>query len=141
MANQKTLPTTASVADFLASVTPNKRRIDGEELAVIFRQTTGVEPVMWGPSMIGFGQYSYSYDSKHSGIWPKVAFSPRRDRISLYGLKNNTQQVELLPRLGSFTEGVGCVYVKKLEDIDHMVLRELIILSFSRPDRLSESTD
>ena len=133
---QKTMPTDANVADFIAAATPAKRRIDGEELARIFAEATGVEPVMWGPSMVGYGEYVYvsPANKRTTGIWPKTAFSPRKASLSLYGLKDLPEGAALLPTLGTYTEGAGCVYVKKLEDIDIEVLKALITIAFSRQD-------
>ncbi|GAA1406129.1 hypothetical protein AUR04nite_06900 [Glutamicibacter uratoxydans] len=133
---QKTMPTDASVAEFIAAATPAKRRVDGEALAAIFAEATGVEPVMWGPSMIGYGEYVYvsPANKRTTGIWPKTAFSPRKASLSLYGLKDLPEGAALLPRLGTYTEGAGCVYVKKLEDIDTDVLKQLIAIAFSRGD-------
>lgn len=134
--SQKTLPTDASVEEFIASATPDKRRIDGHELDRIFREATGEQPVMWGPSMIGYGSYTYisPANARTTGIWPKTGFSPRKAQLSLYGLKDLPEGAELLPQLGKYTEGAGCVYVKKLEDINLDVLRKLIGIAASRQD-------
>lgn len=134
--SQKTLPTDASVEEFIAAATPDKRRIDGHELDRIFREATGEQPVMWGPSMIGYGSYTYisPANARTTGIWPKTGFSPRKAQLSLYGLKDLPEGAELLPQLGKYTEGAGCVYVKKLEDIDLDVLRKLIGIAASRQD-------
>lgn len=134
--SQKTLPTDASVEEFIAAATPDKRRIDGQELDRIFREATGEQPVMWGPSMIGYGSYTYisPANARTTGIWPKTGFSPRKAQLSLYGLKDLPEGAELLPQLGKYTEGAGCVYVKKLEDINLDVLRKLIGIAASRQD-------
>lgn len=134
--SQKTLPTSASVEDFIEAATPEKRRIDGHELDRIFRQATGEQPVMWGPSIVGYGSYTYisPANARTTGIWPKTGFSPRKAQLSLYGLKDLPQGAALLPQLGKYTEGAGCVYVKKLEDIDLAVLREMIAIAASRQD-------
>ncbi|WP_413455249.1 DUF1801 domain-containing protein [Glutamicibacter sp. FR1] len=134
--SQKTLPTDASVEEFIAAATPDKRRIDGHELDRIFREATGEQPVMWGPSMIGYGSYTYisPANARTTGIWPKTGFSPRKAQLSLYGLKDLPEGAELLPQLGKYTEGAGCVYVKKLEDINLDVLRKLIGIAASRQD-------
>lgn len=136
MAEQKTKPTEADVREFIASATPEKRRIDGLRLAEIFAEVTGVEPVMWGPSMVGYGEYHYRspVNPRNHGVWPKTAFSPRKAQLSLYGLKDVPEGAALLPSLGTYTEGAGCVYVKKLEDIDEGVLRRLIAIAFARED-------
>ncbi|MGX1750232.1 DUF1801 domain-containing protein [Glutamicibacter protophormiae] len=132
----KTQPTDASVEDFLAAATPARRRLDGEALARIFGEVTGAAPVMWGPSIVGYGQYRYvsPVNARTTGIWPKTGFSPRKTALSVYGLKDLPEGATLLPDLGTYTEGAGCVYVKKLEDIDEAVLRRLIAIAFSRGD-------
>lgn len=136
MAENKTQPTDASVDAFLAASTPDRRRRDGETLAQIFREVTGSEPVMWGPSIIGYGTYRYRSPAKNgaSGDWPKTGFSPRKSALSIYGLKDLPAGAALLPKLGKYTDGAGCVYVKKLDDIDLDVLRELIAIAWSRAD-------
>ena len=136
MAAPKTRPTTADVPAFLDAATPPRRREDGLRLAEIFAEVTGAAPVMWGPSMVGYGSYRYisPSDPRRRGDWPKVAFSPRKASLSLYGLKDLPGGAALLPRLGTYTEGAGCVYVKKLADIDLDVLRELIAIAWARGD-------
>lgn len=136
MNEPKTVPTDAHVDAFLDAVTPAVRRDDGIRLAEIFRETTGVEPVMWGPSIVGYGSYRYvsPSDPRRRGDWPKTGFSPRRAQLSLYGLKDLPEGAKLLPELGRYTEGAGCVYVKKLADIDEEVLRRLIGIAWTRQD-------
>jgi hypothetical protein len=136
MAENKTQPTDASVDDFIDAATPARRREDGRVLAEIFREVTGVEPVMWGPSIVGYGSYRYFSPSnpRNRGDWPKTGFSPRKAQLSLYGLKDLAQAEKLLPKLGTYTEGAGCLYVKKLDDVDLDVLRKLIAIAWSRPD-------
>lgn len=136
MAENKTQPTSANVEEFLQAATPERRRRDGIELAGICHEVTGEDPVLWGPSMVGYGSYRYRSprDPKRAGNWPKVAFSPRKSALTIYGLKDLPEGAALLPRLGVFTEGVGCVYVKKLADVDLGVLRRLIAIAWSRGD-------
>ena len=136
MSEIKTQPTDADVAAFLAQVTPVKRREDGEVLAEIFAEVTGEPPVLWGKSMIGYGSYRYisPANPRTRGSWPKTGFSPRKAQLSLYGLKDSAAGAELLLSLGKYTEGAGCVYVRRLEDIDTAVLRELIRIASSRAD-------
>ena len=136
MAAPKTQPTDADVEAFLAAATPARRREDGMALSRIFSDVTGVEPVMWGPTIVGYGQFRYVSPSnpRTRGIWMKTGFSPRKAQLSLYGLKDVAEGAALLPELGTFTEGAGCVYVKRLEDIDEAVLRELIAFAFARED-------
>ncbi|MBA8816371.1 hypothetical protein FHX48_001444 [Microbacterium halimionae] len=136
----KTVPTDADVNAFLAQVTPAKRREDGLRLAEIFQKATGADPVMWGPSIIGYGSYHYvsPVNPRTHGDWPKTGFSPRKASLSIYGLKDLPEGAKLLPQLGTYAEGAGCVYVKKLEDIDEDVLRRLIEIAWSREDDLRD---
>lgn len=136
MGEPKTVPTDASVDDFLDAATPARRREDGIRLAEIFGEVTGVDPVMWGPSMVGYGSYRYvsPANPRNRGDWPKTGFSPRKAQLSLYGLKDLPEGAALLPSLGKYTEGAGCIYVKKLDDVDLDVLRGLISIAWSRED-------
>lgn len=136
MSAPKTQATDADVAAFLDAVSPARRREDGLALAAIFHEVTGADPVLWGPTMVGYGSYVYvsPSDPRRRGTWPKVAFSPRRAQLSLYGLKDLPEGEALLPSLGRHTAGAGCVYVRTLADIDPAVLRRLIAIAWSRPD-------
>lgn len=121
---------------FLEAATPVRRRDDALSLAQIFHDVTGADPVLWGPSMVGYGSYRYisRANPRTRGTWPKVAFSPRKAQLSLYGLKDLPEGAALLPRLGTYTEGAGCVYVKTLDDVDLDVLRELVAIAWARED-------
>ncbi|WP_404434746.1 DUF1801 domain-containing protein [Microbacterium lacus] len=136
MSEAKTQPTDADVHEFLDAATPARRREDGLELARIFHEITGTDPVLWGPSMVGYGSYHFisPANPRTRGVWPKTGFSPRKGQLSLYGLKDLPEGAELLPSLGTYTEGAGCVYVKKLDDIDLDVLRQLIEIAWARED-------
>ena len=136
MAQPKTVPTDASVDDFLDAATPVRRREDGLRLAEIFRDVTGADPILWGPSIVGYGSYHYvsPANPRTQGEWMKTGFSPRKAALSLYGLKDLPEGAALLPSLGTYTEGAGCVYVKKLDDIDLGVLRRLIAIAWGRGD-------
>jgi hypothetical protein len=136
MAENKTQPTETSVEDFIDAATPAKRREDGKALDSIFREVTGAEPVLWGPSIVGYGTYRYisPSDPRRRGDWMKTGFSPRKAQLSIYGLKDLPEAAALLPQLGTYTEGAGCLYVRKLEDIDLGVLRQLIAIAYSRGD-------
>ncbi|GAA5034905.1 DUF1801 domain-containing protein [Microbacterium fluvii] len=136
MAAIKTQPTDADVQAFLEAATPARRRDDGLALARLFAEVTGADPVMWGPTMVGYGSYVYvsPSDPRRRGEWPKTAFSPRKAQLSLYGLKDLPEGAALLPELGRYTEGPGCVYVRTLDDIDLDVLRRLIAIAWTRGD-------
>lgn len=146
MAEIKTRPTDANVQEFLQAVEPAQRRVDGLRLAEIFHEVTGADPVMWGPTMVGYGSYHYvsPANPRTRGEWPKAAFSPRKAKHSLYGLKDLPEGAALLPSLGTHTAGAGCVYVTRLSDIDEDVLRRLIAIAWSRgddPDPLAAASD
>lgn len=127
MANEpKTTRTDASVAEFLGTVPHRQRREDAEELCELMRGVTGVEPALWGPSIVGFGQYRYRYASGREGDWPAVGLSPRKQALTLYISDGYDQYAELLARLGPHTTGKSCLYIKRLSDIDLDVLRTLI---------------
>lgn len=123
----KTQPTSADVLEFIATTdTSEVRRADAHTLLDIMREETGEEPVMWGPSIIGFGEYHYKYASGREGDAAAVGFSPRKANLVLYGLSYSPDAAPLLAKLGKFKAGASCVYVNKLADIDLDVLRELI---------------
>lgn len=136
MSELKTRPTNASVEEFLQAATPARRREDGLRLAEIYHEVTGEHPVMWGASIVGYGSYRYisPVNPRNRGEWPKTGFSPRKSQLSLYGLKDLPAGAALLPELGKYTEGAGCVYVKSLADIDEAVLRRLIAIAWGRGD-------
>lgn len=124
----KTKPNDGSVLEFIENVDSGKRE-DAYRLLDLFTETTGYPAKMWGPSIIGFGSYHYKYASGHEGDAPLVGFSPRKDKISLYLSPADPKRDELLARLGKHKAGKGCVYVRKLADIDADVLKELIVHS------------
>ena len=123
-----TRPTEVPVEEFLASVEDERRRAEGQRLLEIFREETGVDAVMWGPSIVGFGEYEYQYASGLSGVWPRVGFSPRKAKLALYGLTDHPA-VELEP-LGPHSMGASCLYVTRLDSIDEDALRGLIRLGW-----------
>jgi len=125
MAKIKTTQTKVSVTKFINDVPDETKRNDSFRIIEIMKGVTGFDPKMWGPSIIGFGSYHYKYESGHEGDMPLVAFSPRKPAIVLYigaGEKNE----ELLKKLGKYKRTKGCVYVKRLEDIDVKILKEMI---------------
>ena len=128
--SQKTLPTDVPVDEFLATLDA-RRSAEGAELVALFSSVTGAPAVMWGPSIVGFGTYAYHYASGHEGIWPRAGFSPRKAKLSLYGLQTHPAAAALLERLGPHTTGADCVYVTRLSSIDLDVLRELVRLGWS----------
>ncbi len=130
MADQKTQPTDEDPAAFIAAVEHPTRRADAELLLELMARVTGEPAVMWGPTIVGFGAYHYRYDSGHEGDAAKVAFSPRKANIALYGLANAPEAEALLARLGKHKRGAGCVYVNKLADVELGVLEELVAVGY-----------
>lgn len=130
MAKNKTTETKSSVPDFInAFVEDETKRNDAFELIKIMQEVTHFEPKMWGPSIIGFGSYHYKYASGHEGDAPIVGFSPRKATISLYIYTSPENREELLSKLGKNKASKGCIYIKKLADIDLGVLKNMITLS------------
>lgn len=132
MSENKATPTRRSVEAFIESVDHERKREEAHVLDAMFRRVTGTEPVMWGPSIIGYGQYHYKYESGREGDMCRTGFSPRKARHSLYlmgcycnpdaGRKNDA----LLARLGKYAKGASCLYINKLADVDMDVLEELV---------------
>lgn len=129
MSENKTKPTDAKVEAFIEAVDHEKKRADAWRMLEIMKEVTGMEPKMWGPSIIGFGSYHYKYESGREGDSLITGFSPRKAKMSLYIMPGFSKYDELMSRLGKYKTGKSCLYVNKLEDIDEEVLRELIALS------------
>jgi hypothetical protein len=132
--DNKTQPTTADVDAYLDTVIPPIRREDGRRVLALMREVTGETGTMWGPSIVGFGKYHYTYASGREGDWMRVGLSARKASLSLYGLKDSPEGAALLPSLGTYTEGAGCVYVKRVSDIDERVLARLVAIAYARTD-------
>jgi hypothetical protein len=132
MADNKTKATQLSVAEYINALTDEDKRADAKSLVKLMQSATGEKPKMWGPSIIGFGSYHYKYESGREGDMPLVGFSPRKPATVLYGLRGSSDAEALLAKLGKHTTGKGCVYIKKLADVDRKVLEALIVKSVSR---------
>lgn len=132
MSGNKTMPEAADVASFIASVEPEAKRRDAQVLDALFRRVTGEEPVMWGPSMIGYGQYHYKYETGREGDWMRTGFSPRKAKHSLYLMGGYCDPVTGekhaadLAELGKHSRGKSCLYINKLADVDIDVLERII---------------
>ena len=122
----KTKATAASVADFIAAVPDEAKRADAKTLIKMMQAATGEKPKLWGPSIVGFGSHHYVYESGREGDMPVVAFSPRKPALVLYVGAGEPAAKPLLAKLGKFTMGKGCVYIKKLADVDLAALEKLI---------------
>jgi hypothetical protein len=126
MAEPKTRATQASVTKFLDKVSDAGRRQDCLSLVKMMTKATGDEPQMWGASIVGFGSHKIRYASGRELDWPPLAFAPRRQDLTLYGLLSGDEADKLLGRLGRHTRGKGCLYLKRLADVDTSVLQRLI---------------
>jgi hypothetical protein len=138
MAENKTKATDASVAAYLAAIDDEARRKDCEALADLMAQATKQPPRMWGTSIVGFGSYHYRYDSGREGDTCVVGFSSRKGDISVYGLNAAAGAEELLSKLGKYKAGKGCVYIKRLSDVDLNVLEKLVAGAAAERSRTAE---
>lgn len=132
MAELKTKLNDASVTDFLNAVEQEQKRKDSIEILEMMQEITGEQPKMWGDAIIGFGTYHYVYASGREGDWMRIAFSPRKQNISLYLMTGATSEPEILKRIGKYKTGKSCFYINKLADVDKDVLKELIQSSWNR---------
>ncbi len=132
MSEPKTRPTDAKVKDFLDAVEHPQRREDGLELLKIMGEITNEEPVMWGPSIVGFGSYHYKYESGREGDMPVTGLSPRKSSLSVYIMTGFDEYSDLLGKLGKHRVGKSCLYINKLADVDISVLKEIIKRSVER---------
>jgi hypothetical protein len=137
-AELKTKVNEASVEGFLNSVTDEQDRKDCFELLKMMKQVTKEEPKMWGASIVGFGSYHYKGASGREGDWFLTGFSPRKQNLTLYLNHGFDVHKDLLKKLGKYKTGMGCLYVKKLDDVDKKVLKELVTESVKRMKTLSK---
>lgn len=129
MAENKTRPTELNVLDFLNSVEHKTRREDGFDVLGMMEEITSEQPVMWGDSIVGFGQCHYRYESGREGDMPLIAFSPRKQSMTLYVLPFEDDEA-LLAALGKHKTSKSCLYINKLADVDEDVLRRMIQRSY-----------
>lgn len=129
----KTVEEDASVDHFLSQIEPAERQDDGRAVVALMSRLSGEAPRMWGPSIIGFGSYHYRYDSGREGDSCRIGFSPRKAELVLYlaGL----EEADFAP-LGKHRRGKGCLYIKRLSQIDMAVLERLIVQSIDHMDRI-----
>jgi hypothetical protein len=135
MAANKTTTSKASVAAFIGALPDAARRADAQALAKMMRAATGEKPTMWGSSIVGFGSLHYKYDSGREGDTPMLAFSPRKAALVVYGATGFDGADALLARLGKHTSGKGCLYLKRLADVDSQALRKLLERAFAARSR------
>lgn len=132
MAENKTKPTDGNVAAFVDAIADPVKRADTQALVTLMQRATGRKPQLWGPSIVGFGSYHYVYESGREGDMPIIGFSPRKAALVLYGLVGTGGNESLLARLGKHETGKGCLYIKRLADVDAAVLEKLVGNAFAR---------
>ena len=130
MAKNKTVPNTASVTQFLDAVEDPQKKADAYVLLELMSKITGEPPLMWGPSIVGFGSYHYKYDSGREGDMLLTGFSPRKQNLTLYIMAGFARYERLMGKLGKHSTGKSCLYIKRLSDIDMGVLKEIISSSY-----------
>jgi hypothetical protein len=126
MAENKTIPNDQNVELFLNAVADEQQRRDSFALLDLMKEVTGLEPTMWGSSIVGFGSYHYKYDTGREGDTILAGFSPRKQNLTIYNMGGFEQDNDLLKKLGKHTMGKGCLYIKRLDDIDVPTLKRLI---------------
>lgn len=126
MAEAKTRPTGASVADFIATVPDETKRADCQALVKLMQKATGRKAEMWGDAIVGFGRYEMTYANGSTAEWPVIGFSPRKNDLTVYLMEGFEQQQALLSKLGKHKTGKVCLYLKRLADVDTAVLGQLI---------------
>jgi hypothetical protein len=135
VAELKTKLNEKSVTDFLDSVTDPKQRQDSQLILDLMQQITQAEPKMWGEAIVGFGSYHYKYASGREGDWFLTGFSPRKQNLTIYLMSGFEPFGDLLGQLGKFKTGKGCLYLKKIEDVNWDVLKKLIQASVTSLSR------
>jgi len=141
MAEPKTKMTEASVEAFINGIPDEKKRQDTFRVLELMKEVTGEEPRMWGESIVGLGSYRYRYASGREGDWMLVGFSPRKQNLTLYINSGFDRYQDLMSRLGKYKTGKSCLYIKKLEDIDLNVLKELVRESVDHMKRTNPSVE
>lgn len=126
MAELKTKRNDASVEEFLNSVEDDKKREDSFKILQIMEEITGAKGQMWGDSIVGFGTYKYKYKSGREIEWMQAGFSPRKQNLTLYIMSGFRNYDGYLSKLGKHKTGKSCLYIKKLDDVDESVLKEMI---------------
>lgn len=130
----KTVPTQVTLSEFIASVPGQKRREEAETIAALMQELSGEPPVLWGPSIIGFGSYRYRYESGTSGEMCRIGFSPRKAELVLYLVGGFDRHAQRLSRLGKHRRGKSCLYLKRLSDVDPEALKELLTAELAYMD-------
>lgn len=137
----KTVPTDASVEEFLGTVTDERRREDSFELLELMREVTGEQGRMWGDAIVGFGDFLLTYASGRVVRWPGVGFSPRKGSLTLYLSMDLQLDDGLLDNLGPHTTGVGCLYLKRLQDVNLDELRRIVAISMASTRKMAANAE
>jgi hypothetical protein len=130
MAELKTQKTGDSVEGFIAGIEDERKRADSRALVEMMQRVTGEEPMMWGSSIVGFGDFHYKYETGREGDTFKVGFSPRKQSLTLYVMDYIPEDDPLLAKLGKFSTGKACIYIRRLEDVDEKALVKLVKRSY-----------
>ncbi len=136
MAENKTQKTALSVIDFLNNLPDEQKRQDSFTVLELMKQASGLEPKMWGTSIVGFGDVHYKYESGREGDWFLVGFSPRKQNLTLYILEGFPKYTDLLGQLGKHKTGAACLYINKLSDVDLDILKEMISRSVAQMSKI-----
>ena len=126
MVENKTRPTGASVTTFMKGIPDRKMRADAKKVAAMMRRATGKRASMWGPGIVGYGSYHYRYESGREGDFMLTGFSPRKQALSIYIMPGFNRFQDLMSKLGKYKTGKSCLYIKRLSDVDEVVLEQLI---------------
>ena len=138
MAEIKTKATKVSVKDFIANVPNETRRADAQALLKLFEKVTGWKAQMWGPTIVGFGSYAYTYDSGHTGKMCAIGFSPRSTNLVLYSGVDPTEAAQLLTALGKHKISKACIYINKLADVDMAALEKVVKAGLTATKKLCQ---
>lgn len=130
MSDLKTTETAVSANEYISQIEDEARQNDAREVLRLFEEVTGQPAIMWGPSIIGFGKYAYTYDSGHSGEMCKTGFSPRKRELVFYVVNGFEGFEALLAKLGKHKHGKSCLYIKRLSDVDINVVRQIVEQSY-----------
>ncbi|GAB5536044.1 MAG: hypothetical protein Rubg2KO_22930 [Rubricoccaceae bacterium] len=126
MSDLKTAPTPDSVSDFIESIADPRRQREARQLVALLSDASGEPPVMWGKDIVGFGSYHYRYASGREGDWMVTGFSPRKTKLSIYLMDGVERHADELAKMGPYTNGVSCLYLKSLDGVDEEVLSDVV---------------
>ncbi|MBE2279974.1 MAG: DUF1801 domain-containing protein [Ignavibacteriaceae bacterium] len=135
MAENKTKPGIETPAEIFDALPDEKMRADSYEILEMMKEITGIEPVVWASTMIGFGSYDYKYASGHSGTAFEMGFAPRKGKLSLYLTSKFEENKHIMEKLGKHKTGKCCIYIKSLDQVNREALKDLIKITWNEKDR------